>query len=55
MFLWLCIAIRILANPFSNAFQKLLSHKTADPLFITRRGTPLSRDALEPRKALPIS
>jgi drug/metabolite transporter (DMT)-like permease len=34
MMLWLCVAIRILANPFSNAFQKLLAYQTADPLFI---------------------
>lgn len=32
--IWLCIAVRILANPFSNVFQKLLTRKTADPLFI---------------------
>jgi drug/metabolite transporter (DMT)-like permease len=34
MILWLCIAGRIVANPFSNVFQKLLAHRGADPLFI---------------------
>jgi drug/metabolite transporter (DMT)-like permease len=34
MVLWLVILIRIVANPFSNVFQKLLTRKSADPLFI---------------------
>lgn len=32
--IWLCIAVRIIANPFSNVFQKTLTHRAADPLFI---------------------
>jgi drug/metabolite transporter (DMT)-like permease len=34
MTIWLCIVVRIVANPFSNVFQKLLTRQTADPLFI---------------------
>ena len=34
MLLWLVILVRIVANPFSNVFQKLLTRKSADPLFI---------------------
>src|SRR5437764_829049 len=32
--LWLCVLVRIVANPFSNVFQKILTRHTADPLFI---------------------
>ncbi len=32
--LWVCIAVRIIANPFSNFFQKLLTQRAAHPLFI---------------------
>jgi drug/metabolite transporter (DMT)-like permease len=34
MILWTCIVVRIVANPFSNVFQKLLTQRGADPLFI---------------------
>lgn len=34
MVLWIVILVRVLANPFSNVFQKLLTRKHADPLFI---------------------
>src|SRR5271163_454276 len=34
MILSLCILIRIVANPFSNVFQKLLTRRGAHPLFI---------------------
>lgn len=34
MFIWLAVFIRILANPFSNVFQKILTRKGADPLFV---------------------
>jgi drug/metabolite transporter (DMT)-like permease len=34
MILWMCIAVRIVANPFSNVLQKILTHKGASPLFI---------------------
>jgi drug/metabolite transporter (DMT)-like permease len=34
MLLWLSVLIRIVANPLSNVFQKLLSHRGASPLFI---------------------
>src|SRR5271166_2319045 len=34
MLLWLCIAVRIVANPFSNVFQKLLTQRSAQPLLI---------------------
>ena len=34
MILWLCILVRIVSNPFSNVFQKLLTRQHADPLFI---------------------
>jgi drug/metabolite transporter (DMT)-like permease len=30
----LAIAVRILANPFANVFQKILTRKSADPFFI---------------------
>src|SRR5215470_9785154 len=32
--IWLCIAVRIVANPFSNVFQKLLTRRSANPLVI---------------------
>jgi drug/metabolite transporter (DMT)-like permease len=32
--IWLAVFLRILANPFSNVFQKVLTRKSADPLFI---------------------
>jgi len=32
--MWLCVAARIVSNPLSNAFQKVLTHRGADPLFI---------------------
>jgi drug/metabolite transporter (DMT)-like permease len=32
--LWLSILVRIVANPFSNVFQKLLTRQHAEPLFI---------------------
>lgn len=31
---WLFIAVRIVANPLSNVFQKLLTRNGADPLFV---------------------
>src|SRR5258708_24438656 len=34
MLIWLAVSIRIVANPFSNVFQKILTRKGADPLFI---------------------
>jgi len=34
MTLWLWVFLRIVANPFSNVFQKILTRKTADPLSI---------------------
>ena len=34
MTLWLCVLVRIVANPFSNVFQKSLTRKATDPLFI---------------------
>lgn len=34
MVFWLCVLIRITANPFSNVLQKLLTRQAADPLFI---------------------
>ncbi len=34
MFVWLCVIIRIVANPLSNVFQKTLTQRAADPLFI---------------------
>lgn len=34
MILWLCVAVRIVANPFSNVFQKLLTRRDAEPLFM---------------------
>jgi len=32
--IWLCVFVRIVANPFSNVFQKLLTRRAANPLFI---------------------
>ena len=32
--IWLAIVVRIIANPFSNVFQKLLTRKAVDPLFV---------------------
>ncbi len=34
MVLWLCVFVRIVSNPFSNVFQKLLTRRGADPVFI---------------------
>src|SRR6185369_314708 len=34
MFIWTCILVRIVANPLSNVFQKVLTQRTANPLFI---------------------
>jgi drug/metabolite transporter (DMT)-like permease len=34
MLLYLIVLARVLANPFSNVFQKLLTRRDADPLFI---------------------
>lgn len=34
MFVWLCVVLRIVANPCSNVFQKILTRKHAHPLFI---------------------
>src|SRR5579863_10237725 len=34
MILWLWVFLRIVANPFSNVFQKVLTRKAADPLAI---------------------
>jgi drug/metabolite transporter (DMT)-like permease len=34
MILWLCVLVRIAANPFSNVIQKLLTRRGADSLFI---------------------
>lgn len=34
MMLWLCVLVRIVANPLSNVFQKVLTRKTASPLFV---------------------
>jgi drug/metabolite transporter (DMT)-like permease len=34
MLMWLCVAARIISNPLSNAFQKVLVHRGADPLFV---------------------
>lgn len=34
MLIWLCILVRIIANPFSNVFQKKLTQRAADPRFI---------------------
>jgi drug/metabolite transporter (DMT)-like permease len=31
---WLMVCVRIVANPFSNVFQKVLTRRSADPLFI---------------------
>lgn len=32
--LWLCVAVRIVANPLSNVFQKILTREQASPLFV---------------------
>lgn len=32
--MWLVVLLRVVANPFSNVFQKALARRTADPLFI---------------------
>jgi drug/metabolite transporter (DMT)-like permease len=32
--IWLCVAVRIVANPFSNVFQKLLTRQSANPFAI---------------------
>lgn len=34
MMMWFCVAARILTNPLSNAFQKVLTRRGANPLFI---------------------
>jgi len=34
MLMWLCVAARVVSNPLSNAFQKILTHRGADPLFV---------------------
>lgn len=34
MLIWFCVVIRILANPLSNVFQKILTRKNANPLLI---------------------
>ncbi len=34
MLVWWCVAVRIVANPLSNAFQKSLTGRSADPLFV---------------------
>lgn len=34
MFVWVCVVLRIVANPCSNVFQKILTQKHAHPLFI---------------------
>jgi drug/metabolite transporter (DMT)-like permease len=34
MTIWLCVLVRVVANPCSNVFQKVLTRKAADPLFI---------------------
>ena len=31
--LWLLVAVRVVANPLSNVFQKHLTGRSADPLF----------------------
>ncbi|MBI3860446.1 MAG: EamA family transporter [Planctomycetia bacterium] len=31
---WLCVALRIVANPLSNVFQKVLTNRQASPLFV---------------------
>src|SRR5262245_55742273 len=31
---WVCIAVRIVANPFSNVFQKQLTRQSADSLWV---------------------
>lgn len=32
--LWLMVLLRVVSNPFSNVFQKMLTRRQADPLFI---------------------
>ncbi|HEY8751655.1 MAG TPA: EamA family transporter [Tepidisphaeraceae bacterium] len=39
MLIWFAVVVRILANPFSNVFQKVLTRKGADSLFVI--GLPL--------------
>jgi drug/metabolite transporter (DMT)-like permease len=34
MTIWLCVLVRVVANPCSNVFQKVLTRNAADPLFI---------------------
>lgn len=34
MLMWWCVAVRIVSNPLSNASQKALTHRGANPLFI---------------------
>ncbi len=34
MTIWLCVLVRVVANPCSNVFQKVLTRKAAAPLFI---------------------
>src|SRR5579871_4296895 len=34
MLIWVAVVVRILANPFSNVFQKVLTRKGADSLFV---------------------
>jgi drug/metabolite transporter (DMT)-like permease len=34
MMIWLCVLVRIVANPCSNVFQKVLTGRAADPLFV---------------------
>src|SRR5262245_38106710 len=34
MILWLCVAVRIVANPLSNVLQKVLTNRQASPMFV---------------------
>lgn len=34
MFVWLLVTVRVLANPLSNVFQKVLTRRGADPMFV---------------------
>jgi drug/metabolite transporter (DMT)-like permease len=34
MVIWLCVLVRVVANPCSNVFQKVLTRDAADPVFI---------------------
>jgi drug/metabolite transporter (DMT)-like permease len=34
MVVWLLVTVRVLANPLSNVFQKVLTRRGADPLFV---------------------